>query len=318
MGRFSRRQVLGTASLTAVAGATGIATAGATTAASKDRRKRGVTSFVFVTGSNGTSGAPSELARLGHRVLGVDLPGHGPSDPQFHTAYQAPQDLEALAKIPSPLKGIGLDDFVQPVVDAIREVAGLGPVVLVGGSMGGSTISRVGNVVPHLIDRIVYDAAFLCVDLPSPAEYLATPEGQTHLGGNLASAIVGDPAEIGAVRLNFRTADPTFLRGAKEALMPDGTEAEFLAMLGSLQPDESSSAPVEDATVRAETWGRIPRTYIRHTLDRMIPIALQDRMIREADELSPWNEFDIHTVETGHAAPPSKYQETVEILHNLA
>ena len=90
----------------------------------------------------------------------------------------------------------------------VRTVAEFGPVILYGGSMGGATLNRVGNAVPHLIDRIVYDTAFCCVDLACPEDYLATPEGSTTLAGNLAALVVADPAVIGAVRANYRTADP--------------------------------------------------------------------------------------------------------------
>ena len=58
----------------------------------------------------------------------------------------------------------------------VRTVAEFGPtVILYGGSMGGATLNRVGNAVPHLIDRIVYDTAFCCVDLACPEDYLTTP-----------------------------------------------------------------------------------------------------------------------------------------------
>ena len=77
--------------------------------------------------------------------------------------------------------------------------------------------------------------------------------------------------------------------------MAGASDAEFYAMLAYLQPDESLTVGRENSQVQAGTWGRIPRTYIRHTADRMIPIALQDRMIAEADRLTPHNRFDVHT-----------------------
>lgn len=328
MTELSRRNVLRTASVLGVgAAATGSLAVGEAAArvpgpADHGRQRRhhghGVTTFVYVTGSNGSAGAHFELAIRGHRVIGVDLPGHGPADGQYPASYQAPQDLEAFAEAPSPVAGIGLDDYTRQVVEVLERVAGHGPVVLVGGSMGGTTISRVANQVPDLIDRLVYDAAFVCVDLPSANDYFLTPEGQTSKAPLLASAMVGDPAKIGAQRINWRSADAQWLADAKQVLMEDATEAEFLATLNSLQPDESLVAAGEDAKVDASTWGRIPRTYIRHTLDRMIPLALQDRMIAEADALTPENRFDVRTVRTGHVARAGKQREIVEILDGLA
>lgn len=215
------------------------------------------------------------------------------------------------------MAGVGLDQFTAAAVEVVRRVAAFGPVILYGGSMGGATLNRVGNTVPHLIDRIVYDTAFCCVDLASADDYLATPEGATSLAGNLAAVIVADPATIGAVRSNYRTADQDALAGLKEALMAGATDAEFHAMLASLHPDESLTASSENSRVRAHTWGRIPRTYIRHTRDRIIPIELQDRMISEADRLTPHNRFDVRTVDAPHAPNAEQFGRIVDILDQL-
>lgn len=304
--------VMGTAT-TALAATSSLARA------SEPRRgPRGPVTFVFVTGANGSASNEPELVLRGHRALGVDLPGHESTAAQFDVAYQAPQDLEALATKPSPVAGVTLADFTARVVDTVRRAARNGPVILVGGSMGGATVSMVGNEVPHLIDRIVYDSAFCCVRLPSPNDYLQTPEGSGSEGAVLAEAMLADPRVIGALRTNYRTADRKFLAKAKRAMMPDGTDAEFHALLAGLQPDESLSVPSEDSRVRARTWGRIPRTYIRHSADRILPPALQDRMIAEADELTPDNRFDVRTVHTGHAPSAEKYGEIIDILDGLA
>ena len=62
------------------------------------------TTFVLIHGS-GTSShmwAPlqRELALLGRKSFAIDLPGHG-LEAQYSLAYQAPQDLTALASEPS-------------------------------------------------------------------------------------------------------------------------------------------------------------------------------------------------------------------------
>ncbi|MFI6919656.1 hypothetical protein ACIBIZ_06845 [Nonomuraea spiralis] len=118
--------------------------------------------------------------------------------------------------------------------------------------------------------------------------------------------------------MNWRTADRAFLAAAKEALMAGASEGEFLAMLNTLLPDESLLVSAADARGRKNAWGRVPRTYIRHTRDRMIPLALQDRMIREADAATPDNPFEVRTVEAGHAATAAEYRRISEILDGLA
>lgn len=312
----SRREVFRAASAIGLAGVMG--SAGPVVQAAPGRGK--VTTFVFVGGANGSSSGDSELGMLGHRTIGVELPGSGAESAQFRRSYQAPQDLAALAQDPSPVAGVTLDDYADRTVDVVRRVAQHGPVVLFGGSMGGATISRVGNRVPELISRVVYDSAFCCVDLASCNDYLATPEGSTSLmlDPDIGRGVVGDPSQLGALRMNWRSADPAFLDAVKAANMAEASDAEFLAMLNSLRPDESMEVGQAEARGEASSWGRIPRTYIRHTLDRHIPLALQDRMIREADALTPRNPFGVHTVETSHAATARGWREIVRILHGLA
>ncbi|GGV37056.1 hypothetical protein GCM10010182_71560 [Actinomadura cremea] len=103
-----------------------------------------------------------ELALLGHRSFAVDLPGHG-LDAQYPVAYQAPQDLAAWATEPSALSGVTLRDNVDMVTGVVRRLAEHGPVVLVGASLGGTTITGVGNEIPDLVNRLVYVSAWSCV-----------------------------------------------------------------------------------------------------------------------------------------------------------
>jgi pimeloyl-ACP methyl ester carboxylesterase len=290
--------------------------AGAAAAVPAAANRKEVTTYVFVTGSNGVASGDNELPLRGHRTVGVNLPGHGPEE-QFHLAYQAPQDLAKLAAIPSPMAGVTLDDYVEATVDVVRRVSRYGPVVLVGGSLGGSTITKAADAVPDLIDRLVYVGAYCCTKLRSPAEYLETPEGRTSLAGNLLPGVVGDPRVLKAIRVNWRTNDKKFLEGAKAAFMAEATEGEFLAMLNTSLPDESLQVSSADARGRASAWGRVPRAYIRQSRDRVIPLPLQDRMIREADAVTPGNRFKVFTVETSHAPTARAYRQITDILDRL-
>ncbi|MEV0378553.1 alpha/beta hydrolase [Nonomuraea sp. NPDC050643] len=296
--------------LAAAAGAGAVATLPAA-------KGKEVTTFVFVTGSNGVASADPELTMRGHRALGVGLPGHGPEE-QFHRAYQAPQDLAKLATIPSPVSGVTLDDYVEATEKVVRRVSRHGPVILVGGSLGGSTITKVADAVPDLIDLLVYDAAYCCTKLASPAAYLETPEGKASLATSIMSGIVGDPRVLKAIRVNWRTNDEKFLQAAKAAYMADATDGELLAMLNTLLPDESLQVSSAEARGRRQAWGRVKRVYIRHSRDRVIPLALQDRMIKEADAATPGNAFRVFTVEASHAPTAKAYDQITEILHRLA
>jgi pimeloyl-ACP methyl ester carboxylesterase len=249
MAPMTRRKALTGIAAGSAAVIAGPAISGTGAAAAPPARKRArvTTTIVTVAGAGGTAGGDTELALRGHRVLGVVLPGHGPADGQFQRAYQAPQDLAALATAPSPMAGITLDHYVRRCTEVVRRAARNGPVLLWGGSMAGATLSRVGNEVPHLIDRLVYSSAFCCVDLPSCGAYLYTPEAADSMLMAVAGAAIGDPAVIGASRTNWRTADPEVLALLKEAMQADATDAEFLAMLNTFEPDESSQVPARPA-----------------------------------------------------------------------
>jgi len=277
--------------------------------------------FVLVHGSGSSSfmwtPIQRELALLGHRSCAVDLPGHG-LDAQYPVAYQAPQDLGAWAAEPSTLAGVTLPDNVDVVVDAVRRVAEYGPVVLVGASLGGTAISVAGNLVPELVDRLVYISAWSCVEHANPIEYMGEPEFATNMLGPLAALNVGDPAVLGVGRANYRTADPGLLASLKEAIMAEATDEQFRAFLNILQPDESIAVMMGDARVQADTWGTIARSYIRLTGDRSLPIAMQDRLIAEADALTPGNPYDVHTLDSSHVGFVFQAAEVAALLAKLA
>ncbi|MGW0433407.1 alpha/beta hydrolase [Micromonospora sp. NPDC003197] len=273
--------------------------------------------FVFVpgAGSNSFTWAPMqrELALRGHRSLAVDLPGHG-FGATFPAAYQAPQDLAGLASAPSAIAGIGHADNVAHVLDVVKRVREHGPVILVGHSRGGFTVTGVGNAAPELVDRLVYISAWCCVNEP-PAGYQKSAENASSALANVGGLIAANPMELGALRFNWRTADPELLATLREAILADGTDDEFYGYLNTLEPDESLDVGEEQAN--AETWGRIPRTYIRLTADRSMPIALQDRFIADADALTPDNRFDVRSLDVSHASVLVHPGETAALLASL-
>lgn len=268
--------------------------------------------FILVHGSFSNSFSWTPLAReltlRGHRALAVDLPGHGFSA-GFPASYQAPQDLPVLATEPSLMADRTLADAVDHVVEVVRRVAEHGPVVLVGHSRGGLTLTGVGNRVPDLVDRLVYISAWCCVDL-TVGDYMQEPEYET--SAVASGVLVGAPTKLGALRTNWRTADAALLAELKSAMFAEGTDHEFRAFLNTLEPDESIDAGTERAD--AATWGRIPRTYVRLANDTSMPLTMQDRFIREADALTPDNPFDVHTLDSSHVGFLVRPTQAADVL----
>ncbi|MDX3455391.1 alpha/beta fold hydrolase [Streptomyces sp. ME02-8801-2C] len=276
--------------------------------------------FVLVHGAfaNSFSFAPlqAELALLGHRSVAVDLPGHG-FEATFPATYQAPQDLDALAAEPGSIKGVTLADNAARVIEVLERAKRNGPTILVAHSRGGITATAVANARPELIDRIVYVSAWCPVDL-DVSDYYAQPEMANVDAGAFAAMLVGNPAELGLLRTNFRTAEQAALAAFKRAFAADLTDDEFRTFLNTFQPDENLDAGTSADRAQAMSWGRIPKTYVRLAADASIPLAMQDRMIREADALTPDNPFDVRTLEGSHLHWLVHPKPAAELLANLA
>jgi pimeloyl-ACP methyl ester carboxylesterase len=276
--------------------------------------------YVLVHGAfaNSFSFAPlqAELALLGHRSAAVDLPGHG-FEATFPPAYQAPQDLAALATAPGRIEGVTLADNAARVIDVLERARRHGPTVLVSHSRGGATATAVANARPDLIDRIVYVAAWCPVELDL-GDYYAEPEMADVDPAALAAALVGNPAELGLIRSNFRTADPATLAALRKAIAADLTDDEFLTFLNTFQPDENLDAGTSADRARAATWGRVPKTYVRLAADASIPLAMQDRLIREGNALAPDHPFEVRTLEGSHLHWLVHPQPAAALLAGLA
>ncbi|MFD6224610.1 alpha/beta hydrolase [Nocardia asteroides] len=283
--------------------------------------------FVFVHGlaSNSFFWSPvvRELALLGHRGLAVDLPGHG-FDAHVPLSYQAPQDLPVFTKAGSPLAGVTVDDNVAHVVEVVQQVRKHGPVVLVGHSLGGVTIGLVANAIPQAIDRLVYVSAFCpsTAEAPSAMALAQTPEATAGIPApdpdhSLFLGLTAVPA--GIIRFNLRSADLRALENFGAANLPEATLEQTLTVINyAMQHEDSAHTQFADALVDPDTWGRVPRTFVRLTRDNVLSPALVTKMIDDADRLTPDNPFDVHTLPTGHIGVPLQAPALASVLAGLA
>jgi len=193
-----------------------------------------MTTFVLV---HGGFGSPAELApvipeleALGHHAVAVDLPS---TDPEAR-----------------------LEDYGRTVVDAMDGLHP--PIVVVGHSAGGATISLVPDLTR--VDRLVYVTAFV----PEPGRSIVDIAG-----ADVRDMIVSISHDDG-----------------------NGCRSFDLELLASLVPLEERDAYLAflTATQRPQGWaaleqpwpGRslpdLPRTYVLCTEDQIIPPATQREM----------------------------------------
>ncbi|MBI3959079.1 MAG: alpha/beta fold hydrolase [Chloroflexi bacterium] len=181
------------------------------------------------------------LEALGHRVVTLDLPGHGEDQ--------------------SPPQAVTLQSYADRVGAALGEFSE--PAVLVGHSMGGIAISQAAEQFPEKIASLVYLCAFLLQN-GQPLVQVALADQASSLIPNLM------PDEAGAVmRLkDGNLADVFYADCAPET-------AEWA--LAQLRPDPIApvGTPIQ---ITDANYGRIPRYYIECLQDRAVSPSVQKVM----------------------------------------
>ena len=161
----------------------------------------GKPAFVLVHGYWHNSGCWRDVsARLeagGYEVVTPDLPGAGVRARIPVSFLQRPFDPAAFAVEPSPNAVVTQEERTQAVITAIKSIGG--PVVLVGHSMGGATISDVAEAAPTDVAAVVYLTAFLLAPGVPP---FAIMTHETMAAAVVPSLFCADPEVVGALRLN--------------------------------------------------------------------------------------------------------------------
>ncbi len=248
----------------------------------------------------------------GFRVGTPDLPGHGMHaryPTSYFTAGQTGFDTE-----PSPLQQVRLDDAAQVVITALEQAQGRVKPILVGHSLGGSVITRAAELAPQLVGQLVYLSAFLPTRQPSPAALYALPEARTPYDVPIT---IGDAGHIGAVRFNPR-GSIEYLRLLQSVFYQDVSEERFLPFASALSPDLPMNLWVEEPRATTSRWGRLKRIYIHCTQDRAIAMALQRRMVADADALAPRTRTQILEIDSSHSPFASQVTLLAGLLRRIA
>ena len=305
----------------AISTAAGAGTLAATTGVRADGRRRDRPTFVFVHGAWHGGWCWSEVVRLlaerGYPSLALDLPGHGITARLPQAYLQQPQSPAALATEVSPLAALTLNDYRDHALKMVRGLVDDSDerVILVGHSLGGATLSAVGEAAPELVKRLVYLTAFVPVMFNNVLAYLQQPN---FASSQVPPLFVADPAVVGCARINHRSADAAYVAADKSAFYGDVATPAFQAVANLLTPDEPIQAFTTPVVVTPQRWGRLPRTFIRCTEDRAIPLIVQDQMIFDADGFTPRNRFRQKTLHTSHSAFAAAPQVLTDVLISLA
>lgn len=257
------------------------------------------------------------LAALGHAAVARDLPAHGINARFPDSFFQRPLDPARFATEPSKVAGTTLDDYIASIEQTISELTGLGhsKVVLVGHSMGGVPITAVAERIPEKIAHLVYLTAFMpALGMPGIA-YINAPENAGELIG---PQLMADPAQTGALRMDHRSNDPSYVQNAKLAFYEDVSDEAYAAIAHLLTPDVPVGPFATPITTSAERWGSVRRHYIKCLQDRAIRPALQQRFIDEANAFVPAKPTRVQTLDSSHSPFMSQPRVLAELLAEIA
>jgi putative intracellular protease/amidase/esterase/lipase len=215
----------------------------------------------------------NELAKKANVVV-VNLPAHGADN-----TYGA---------------GIGLNEYVKTVSDAISKVNG--KVILVGHSMAGIIISQVAENMPNKIDKLIYVSAYL------PGN------------GQDATSITNKFLNNKPIEVFEFNSDYSLVSLKKEAIgnvvCADCTEYMKDVLVKYHRPEPVKG--LNDKVKLTAKFNSIPKFYISTKNDYAVPYALQQQMIKANGTVKK-----VFEMETSHLPFVVKPQEFLSILNQI-
>ncbi|MFI6631987.1 alpha/beta fold hydrolase [Nonomuraea fuscirosea] len=238
------------------------------------------------------------VVAAGRPAVAVDMAGHGLSARRPRWFTERPYDPEAVGTEVSPVADVTLDDAAESLTARLKRIGGGEPVTVVAHSAAGPVLTRTAQRTPELVAHAVYLTAYMpASDVPAVA-YTQIPEAADSL---VVPLLRGDPARIGALRLDFATGDPAYRRQVREAFYSDVDPALTEAAAGLLTPDSPVGIMLGTTTLTHDGWGSVRRTYIVCTRDLALLPDVQTRFIAEADAAFPDNPTSVVTLDASHS-----------------
>lgn len=216
-----------------------------------------------------------QLEAAGHTAIAVDLPGHGDN--------------------PVPISEVTLGAYVDHVCATVA--AQSEPVILVGHSLGGMTITQVSERMPENIAWVVYLTAMMPKNGQNRAD-LAEYEGPEQMAGK---RVISDDGLSATMPLEV--IPPTFY-----AQCPEDDVARAIERL----VPQATEPFQRHAQTTPEKFGTVNRAYIECLRDQAIPIGMQRAMIAA----QPCDR--VFTIDTDHSPFYSAPDELARDLLELA
>ncbi len=274
------------------------------------------TAFVLVHGSFHSGATWHKLIPFlrmrGHVARALDLPGAGVNAKSPASYARRPLDAAAFASEPSPNAEVTQDDRTRAVIAVIEETTRqtAAPIVLVGHSLAGLTVTAVAETIPEQLHAILYIGAYM---LP-PGMWVGDMRQHATMRGTLVPEIQKANAnEVGAARIDWRSTDAAYLEQLRLCFCGDVDAADFAVELAHMHCDEPTLPGRTPSAMTAQRFGRVTRHYVRTLQDRAIPIAAQDFMISAVDAAMGTRTIT-HTFATSHAPHLSQPDSLAETL----
>jgi pimeloyl-ACP methyl ester carboxylesterase len=255
------------------------------------------------------------LEARGYVARALDLPGAGANAKAPSSYDRRPLDAAAFASEPSPNASVTQEDRTRAVIALVEDTRRQtgAPIVLVGHSLGGLTVTAVAETIPEQLHAAVY----LCAYMVPPGMPTSTIRQGVNSGSLVQALQKANPKEVGAIRIDPRSEDSDYREQLRLAFFGDVSPTDFALELTHMHCDEPVRPYLTPSVMTAERFGRVPRHYFRTLEDRAILIAAQDFMISAVD-IAMGNLTHAHTLATSHVPYLSQPDAVAEILLAIA
>ncbi len=192
-----------------------------------------------------------------------------------------------------------IEDYARPVEAILKSAPE--KVVLVGHSMGGVTLTHLGERYPDKISKLIYLTAFMVPNGKKALDYILL-----NLKVPAAKELFEVVSQVSDGRgLKLALGDTALLKAAFYADCSDhdvAIAAKNILPITSTVPDKTIS------TITPKRFGSIPRLYIECTDDKAIPIETQRLMVRDVPGAT------VASLPTSHSSFFSRPEELARLI----